>query len=117
MEGEQPANDVPDLSESMYSSVEDALSHLKRQLAVVDARVREIPAGGFDPDLAKAGASLAKAVKDITAERRQLERHDRRMTSTPAQRFNELLKYVKTLDPVQRGELASLLVDLDLERA
>lgn len=120
------------VSTAMYEAIDGAIKHLNRQLAVVDHRIGELVTGGFDPELAKAGAALAKAVKDVTGERRQLERHDKRMTSTPVQRFAELVKYIRTLDArelmelagafartldhVQRRELAALLAEIEEER-
>jgi len=41
---------------------------------------------------------------------RQLEKHDRRMTITPAQRYEALIKYVKTL-PIEQLEALGGVVD------
>ena len=105
-----------DTASDSRARVERTAAHLDAQLDVIEARLRELSPGSFDPELTKAAAAIARSVKEMSGELRQLEKHDRRMTLTPEQRFAELLKYVRTLDVVQRAELAALLDDLEQER-
>lgn len=106
-----------DLSKRLHGAVADTLSHLEVQLAVVRVRLGKLGAGGFDPDLARAGAALSRAVKEVAGEWRQLEKHDRQMTLTPEQRFRELVKYVRAeLGLLERQELGRVLATMDRER-
>lgn len=117
MPPEQDASGVDvDLARRLRLSITSTLDHLEAQLRVVGARLAELAPGGFDPELAKAGSSIARSLKDTSGELRQLERHDKRMTLTPEQRFAELLKYVHTLDPMQRAMLSRTLDDLEATR-
>lgn len=106
-----------DVSKRLHKAIHDVIDHLESQLAVVQARLDDLAGGGFDPEVSKAGAALARAIKDASGEARQLERHDRRMTLTPEQRWTELCKYVRTLNRQQLGELSGLLAELTKERA
>lgn len=96
------------------------LDHLEAQIAVVGRRLTALGASGgegFDVEVSRAGAALARALKEISGELRQLERHDRHMTVTPEQRFTELLKYVRTLDSMQIDALANVVNELQSGRA
>lgn len=102
-------SDDQDISKRLYAAGWRTLSHLETQIAVVETRLHELPEGGFDEELSRAGAALARALKECSGELRQLEKHDKRMTMTPQQRFAELLKYVKTLDTLQLGLLGEVV--------
>lgn len=106
-----------DLSKRLQGAVADTMAHLEAQLEVVKVRLGKLSEGGFDPELARAGAGLARAIKEVAGEWRQLEKHDRKMVVTPEQRFAALLKYIRTLDPLQRKELRRELTVLERERA
>lgn len=107
MSPQVPADDV---SARLYAAVQRALDHLEAQLRVVQVRLDELPEGGFDEALARAGSALARAVKDCSGEYRQLEKHDRKMTLTPEQQFAELLKFVDHL-PYERFDALAERID------
>jgi hypothetical protein len=106
---QDPASD--DVSARLYATVGRTLDHLEEQLRVVRARLDELPDGGFDEELARAAAALARGVKDLSGEMRQLEKHDRRMTLTPAQRFAELVRYVRRLPMEEFGAICDVIDD------
>lgn len=106
-----------DISARLYAAGWRTLSHLEAQIAVVETRLRELPAGGFDEEVSRAGAALARALKECSGELRQLEKHDRRMTMTPEQRFAELIKYLRTLSAEQLERAGAVMDDLRKGRA
>jgi hypothetical protein len=112
------ANPAPeDMSARLYAGIRDQLTQIEQQQAVVQRRIEDLPAGGFDPELPAAASRLARAWKELAGEHRQLEKHDKRMTLTPEQRFAELLKYVRTLSPPQITVLRETLVEMQRGRA
>lgn len=109
-------NPNDNLSIDLRDTIGEMLTHLKAQMRVADVRLSKLVEGGFDEDLAKASAALSRALTDLCAELRQLEKHDKRMTLTPEQRFAELVKYLRTLDPLQRKEVSRELAKIERER-
>lgn len=101
----------------LYASCWRAQSEIEAQIDVVEHRRKELPAGGFDEELAKCAAQLSQAIVKCSMEIRQLEKHDRRMTLTPAQRFDALIKYVKTLSIEQIEALGGVVDAIRMGRA
>lgn len=54
-------------------------------------------------------AWLSSYIVALSSELRQLEKHDRSMSKTPKQRFELVIKYLRTLSPEQRAEAAAVL--------
>ena len=72
----------------------------------------------YDDKLASHLAWLTSRVAEVTSALRQLEKHDRVMSKTPAQRFALVCAYLETeASPIQRAEVAGLLARLDQGRS
>lgn len=116
----EPESDaLDDLSKRLRTSCRRSLASLDSLLDMVDTRrqaLQDSGGEGFDESLARAGAALSRSVKDICGELRQLEKHDKRMVLTPEQRFTELKKYLRTLDPMQRKEILALMQGIEKGR-
>lgn len=93
----------------------DTLALLKRQLGIIDARQRQLPPGGFDPDVADAAATLARAATGLAAEIRKLEAHDRNAIAkmAPEERDSYVKQYIAELGVERRLEFRILLDELD----
>ena len=74
---------APVAADSVGALLADTLAELRGQLAVVQERRRALEPGHFDPDLAAAAASLARAVSQTAAQARLQERHDAAMRPQP----------------------------------
>lgn len=96
---------------------------MNRALVALDSAsdkvIAEIAAAPKYPD--KLGSHLAwitRQVAEVTNALRQLEKHDRVMSRTPAQRFSLVRHYIEAeATPPQRAELLRLLTELDAGRS
>lgn len=101
--------------DSVGAVLADVLAELRRQLAVVEARREALADGGFDPDLANAAASLARAAAQTASQLRQQEKHDRAMrpvAESPEQRELVIREAFEGLPRPRQVETARALVQI-----
>ena len=82
-------------------AVADVLAEVQAELEVLAVRRRALPAGGFDPDLAAATASLTKSAIAVMAEQRQRAKDRKRSLSSFTD--DEIIEYLRSL-PERRRE-------------
>ena len=89
---------------------------LERCVAKV-AKILDEDVDDYDVNLASHLFWSTERLSGISAELRQLEKHDRVMTRTPEQRWELVRDYVRNeLSPRQRTELAAMLEQLQNAR-
>lgn len=101
--------------DSVGALLGNVLAELRRQLAVVEARREELQAGHFDPDLASAAASLARAAAQTAAQLRQQEKHDasvRPEARTPEEREVVIRQHFEQLPRPRQVETARSLMQI-----
>lgn len=114
------ATEVDEMLDRARESLNRRLITLDALADRADKTIGKVLSGDepYDIKMASHHAWMTGQVAEVVSALRQLEKHDRQMSKTPAQRFALVCKYLKDeASPIQRATVAQLLAELGQGRS
>jgi hypothetical protein len=117
------SNEVDDLKSKVAGLLDRQRDSLDAELAALDelskrAIAAALGAKKYKATLTSHVAWVASKRAEIVSHLRQLEKHDRTMSRTPAQQFALIKSWLKQqATPEQRAEVAAMIADLAEQRS
>lgn len=108
------ATEVSEMLDRARESMSKALTALDLACDKVIAELAE--ADEYNEKLGSHLAWVTAKVAEITSALRQLEKHDKAMAKSPAQRHALVMQYIRDLDAPRRAEIVALCSELEKGR-